>query len=323
VDSSIPSARARRMLALAGVGLVLSPGDAVFAGCETLDSRTLRCLCEDRHAPLLLPVPAAPEDLLYILFTSGSTGDPKGVRVTRRNVEFFLDWLRGLLDTAAGPVLNLASFSFDLSVADLWLSLTCGRCECALEQPLLSDYPALFARISDVAPALAVMTPSFAEVLLADPSFHAARFPTLCELLFCGEPLRPSTVLRLCERFPDLRIVNSYGPTECTVAACGCEISRELAREGALPIGVSGPDSPIVLLNAENRPCADCEVGELVITGERVAAGYLGSERGGFCSFDGRPAYRTGDLGFRRGERLYYSGRVDRQLKIHGFRIEP
>lgn len=233
--------------------------------------------------PLLTPTksrrlrpPACPGDRFYLLFTSGSSGEPKGVAVTRGNAASFLRWERSLLSTAAGPVLSHAAYSFDLSVAGLWLALTSGRCAAVLESELFGDYPALFGRIGEAAPSLAVLTPSFAELLLASPSFAAERFPALRELLFCGEPLRAGTVRRLWARFPGIRIVNSYGPTECTVAVTGCEMEEWMAESGELPVGRSKPGTQIIVRDpSTGRALPDGTAGELVVSGDSVTPGYL------------------------------------------------
>lgn len=193
-----------------------------------------------------------------------------------------------------------------------------------LESELFGDYPALFGRIGEAAPSLAVLTPSFAEMLLASPSFAAERFPALRELLFCGEPLRAGTVRRLWARFPGIRIVNSYGPTECTVAVTGCEMEEWMAESGELPVGRSKPGTQIIVRDpSTGRALPDGTAGELVVSGDSVTPGYLGPAQGGFCTLDGVFSYRTGDLGLCRDGLFYCLGRLDRQIKWHGLRIEP
>ncbi len=323
IDRQHPPLRAARMLTQAKAALLLCAEEVPTVEIPRLWPEQIRAILDDPDLPAAEPVPAAPEDPFYLLFTSGSSGEPKGVVVTRKNVASFLHWERTLLTTVEGPVLGQAAFSFDLSVADLWLSLTGGRCESVLEQPLFSDYPALFEAIEHAAPTLVVLTPSFAELLLASPSFRAERFPALRELLFCGEPLRAPTVRTLLRRFPGLRVINSYGPTECTVAVTGCAIDEAMLQSEPLPIGIPKPGVTVLVTDQALRPLPEGEAGELIVLGDSVAAGYLGSEPGGFCTIKGLAAYRTGDLGYCRNGLLYCTGRVDRQIKWRGLRIEP
>ena len=325
IDRQIPPARAERMLQAAGAGLLLAAGEGfVPSSAAAVGPAALAETAFDPDKEQAAPAAACPGDRFYLLFTSGSSGEPKGVAVTRGNAASFLRWERSLLSTAAGPVLSHAAYSFDLSVAGLWLALTSGRCAAVLESELFGDYPALFGRIGEAAPSLAVLTPSFAELLLASPSFAAERFPALRELLFCGEPLRAGTVRRLWARFPGIRIVNSYGPTECTVAVTGCEMEEWMAESGELPVGRSKPGTQIIVRDpSTGRALPDGTAGELGVSGDSVTPGYLGPAQGGFCTLDGVFSYRTGDLGLCRDGLFYCLGRLDRQIKWHGLRIEP
>ena len=247
--------------------------------------------------------PVLNEDIAYILFTSGSTGVPKGVMVTYLNLENFIEWFTSRPAIAAlypHAVLNQAQFSFDLSVADLYYTLYIG---CTLE--LLQEGIPASAGASRA--ELAIMTPSYADCCLLDECFAARALPCLQTIFFCGEPLRGSTVRRLWQRFPGLRIINAYGPTEATCAISSAEITPDLAAQEVLPIGRESGEAVDITLSAENRIC---------LQGTSVAAGYLN----GAC-FEGR--FLTGDLGHFEKEYLWYDGRCDDQIKYKGYRIEP
>lgn len=247
--------------------------------------------------------PVLNEDIAYILFTSGSTGVPKGVMVTYLNLENFIEWFTSRPAIAAlypHAVLNQAQFSFDLSVADLYYTLYIG---CTLE--LLQEGIPASAGASRA--ELAIMTPSYADCCLLDECFAARALPCLQTIFFCGEPLRSSTVRRLWQRFPGLRIINAYGPTEATCAISSAEITPDLAAQEVLPIGRESGEAVDITLSAENRIC---------LQGTSVAAGYLN----GAC-FEGR--FLTGDLGHFEKKYLWYDGRCDDQIKYKGYRIEP
>ena len=245
----------------------------------------------------------SPEDTAYILFTSGSTGMPKGVAVSYQNIENFIEWfstrpaIAGLYPRA---VLNQAQFSFDLSVADLYYALYTG---CTLE--LQQENTRLSTAGSRA--ELAVMTPSYADFCLMDTEFKAAMLPCLQTVFFCGEPLRCSTVRRLWSRFPGLRIINAYGPTEATCAVCSAEITPDLTEATALPIGMEAGEAVQITIGSDNR---------IYLQGKSVAVGYLNGE-----VFEG--CFAAGDIGHYADGYLWFDGRCDDQIKYKGYRIEP
>ena len=295
----IPPARIKTMLAASGVktAVALSPLPEEIQNGMT-------CLAVPRQGmnSFSLP-PVAQQDIAYILFTSGSTGTPKGVMVTYGNLDNFIGWFTDLPAVAGiypHAVLNQAQFSFDLSVADLYYTLYTG---CTLELP--QEGVPLSACGSRA--ELAVMTPSHADYCLLDEHFAARALPCLQTVFFCGEPLRGGTVRRLWQRFPGLRVINAYGPTEATCAVSAAEITSELAAGETLPIGRDDGEAVNITISVENRIC---------LKGQSVAAGYLNGER-----FDG--SFMTGDLGYFENGYLWYRGRCDDQIKYKGYRIEP
>lgn len=251
----------------------------------------------------------------YRIYTSGTTGAPKGIEVSRGNVENFLAWFRtipAIAETNPRSVLNTARFSFDLSVADIYYSLCTGARLTVIERELSADFPRLFERMRVSGAELAVMTPSFAELCLCDRSFSQELMPSLRTAFFCGEVLKPVTAEKLFARFPKLRIVNAYGPSETCCAVTAAEITREMTGAEALPIGNM----------AHTAGRADIsESGEIVISGGSTARYINGT--GGFGEYGGRRCFFTGDRGEIRGGMLYFGGRMDRQVKIMGCRVEP
>ena len=242
------------------------------------------------------------ERLAYLLFTSGTTGAPKPVGISLRNLESFLHWavtLPGLADSAGETAVGQAAWSFDLSVADLYLALVQGGTHVALTEEEKGDYPALLRRLEACHAALLVTTPTFLRLCLAEPGFSPARLPGLRTVFSCGEALPPAAARRLLDRFPGCTLLNAYGPTEAACAVTAVPITRDMCA-GPLPIGRWGEGAVSVTL----------EEGELILTGESVAP-----------AFGGR--YATGDLGYVKEGLLYWAGRKDHQLKYKGYRIEP
>lgn len=254
------------------------------------------------------------DDAYYIIFTSGSTGKPKGVIVSYKNVDSCVRWLASLIDVRGKVIANQGDFSFDLSVADLYVSLFCGATHLAYEKDC--DEGAV-DRIVRCLPSYAVFTPSFVDLLLLDKRFSAEGVPSLEGIIFCGERLRSITVRRLRERFPMIELINCYGPTEATFAVTGGIVKGEEITLGTAKDGVE-----VVIADKQMAVLPDGEVGEIVIIGDSVADGYLSGESGGFFEYIGRKAYRTGDLGRMVGGELFFSGRADGQIKYKGYRIE-
>ena len=272
------------------------------------------------------------DDTQYIIFTSGSTGAPKGVEVTADDVANFMPWDQGLFEDAAEPhvFLNQALLSFDLSVTELVGALSTGGRVVALTADVCEDARELFSTLASSGVTCWVSTPTFASVCLAEPSFGHELMPALTHFFFCGEPLRPDVVRQLAARFPEATIINAYGPTESTVAVTAMPVSAP-DDASTLPVGVARPGTTLLVLDRETgEPLPRGEVGEVLICGDTVAKGYLNRPDKTAAAFGEREVdgtrvrtYRTGDLG-RVDEDgvLWVSGRIDDQVKVHGFRSE-
>ena len=163
------------------------------------------------------------EDFFYVIFTSGSSGQPKSVPITADNLNHYLAWavtLAGGIRTGA-VFLNQAPYSYDLSVMDLYLSLATGGTVSAVDHNLLRDTGELIRYIRTQGIDYWSSTPSFAELCLDEPAFAETNQMNVSAFLFYGEPLSPETMGRLMERFPEAKIVNTYGLAETTVCDAG------------------------------------------------------------------------------------------------------
>jgi D-alanine--poly(phosphoribitol) ligase subunit 1 len=288
--------------------------------------------------PVAAPHPVKPGDPYYVIYTSGSTGRPKGVQITSSALAGFVDWASTLGDdrVPAGtattrPVwLNQAPFSFDLSVMDLYCALTTGATLHSIDAATVANSRELHDELRSSGISVWVSTPSFADLCLADPAFDASLLPRLGVFLFCGETLSPTTAAALLERFPDAQVVNTYGPTESTVAVTSVAIGPEHLGGGALPVGRAKPGTTILIRDDNAALLPANKPGEIVIAGDTVSIGYLHRPdltEAAFTRVDvdgvATPAYRTGDLGHLDPEgTLYFEGRLDGQIKLHGYRIE-
>lgn len=267
------------------------------------------------------------EDTFYIIYTSGSTGNPKGVQISADNLQSFTDWITNDFPVESGQVfLNQAPFSFDLSVMDLYPCLQSGGTLWTVTKDMINRPKLLFEALKQSNVNVWTSTPSFAQMCLMDPSYSEELLPELSLFMFCGETLPASVARQLKERFPKARVFNTYGPTEATVAVTSIEVTDDvLNKYSSLPVGSEKPETEIVIINEDGKAVQDGEKGEIIITGASVSKGYLGEKaltEKAFFTYNGVPAYRTGDAGYKENGQLFFLGRLDFQIKLHGYRIE-
>lgn len=260
------------------------------------------------------------EDIYYIIYTSGSTGEPKGVQVTYSNINSFINWFSKKINMRNVNVLNQAAFSFDLSVADLYFSLFTGSTINIIDTAAKFDFKELYLNVKNSEVELAVMTPSFADVLLLDDKFNEKYIKKLNTIYFCGEVLPKKTVDRLKKRFKNIRIINSYGPTECTVAVSMIDV--ENISEAILPVGYIKDDINVYVVDSNLEILQDEKKGEILIVGDSVSNGYINKSSEKFIEYNGKKAYLTGDIGYIKDNKLYFVGRIDNQIKYLGYRID-
>lgn len=270
------------------------------------------------------------DDNYYIIFTSGTTGKPKGVQISHDNLLSFTNWMmeaEAFSLPQRPQMLAQAPYSFDLSVMYWAPALAMGGTLFALPRELTLDFKDLFAAIHQLAVGIWTSTPSFAEMAMLSDDFNAETLPNLTHFYFDGEELTVKTAQKLRDRFPEARIVNAYGPTEATVALSAVEVTDEMLTNcKRLPIGYTKADSPTFIMDDEGKKLANGQLGEIIIAGPAVSKGYFNNPertQAAFFEVDGLPAYHTGDLGSMTDEGLLlYSGRMDFQIKFNGFRIE-
>ncbi|WP_390409552.1 D-alanine--poly(phosphoribitol) ligase subunit DltA [Lacticaseibacillus jixiensis] len=252
----------------------------------------------------------------YIIFTSGTTGRPKGVQISHANLLSFVNWMQTFAWPQAVKALVQAPYSFDLSVMSLYPTLVAGGELEVLPARVTANLKDLFETLPKLGMQVWVSTPSFVSICLLDKNFDAAHYPALQQFYFCGEELTHQVAQTLLTRFPQADVYNTYGPTEATVATTAVKITQAvLDQYPRLPIGVAQPDTKISLQHVQDG------IGELYLQGPNVSKGYLNNPDKTQAAFT--PAgYATGDLGYQDGDMWFYSGRTDFQIKLNGYRIE-
>ena len=281
-------------------------------------------------APYELSHPVQGDDNYYIIFTSGTTGKPKGVQISHNNLLSFTNWMitdKEFATPARPQMLAQPPYSFDLSVMYWAPTLALGGTLFALPSAVTQDFKQLFETILSLPIAIWTSTPSFADMALLSDDFNSQKLPQLTHFYFDGEELTVKTAQKLRDRFPQARIINAYGPTEATVALSAVAVTDEMLQNcKRLPIGYTKADSPTFVIDEEGQKVPNGQQGEIIVCGPAVSKGYLNNPEKtaeAFFEFEGLPAYHTGDVGSMTDEGLLlYGGRMDFQIKFNGFRIE-
>ena len=324
IDDALPAQRIERILAVSAAPLTLTPARVAELTARDTGPAPIPRPRSRRRPEGVLPTPDSP---YYIMFTSGSTGDPKGVVITLGCLESFLEWMLAEQAPGEGEVfLNQVPYSFDVSLMDTYVGLVSGGTIVSVTRDGVARPKRLHEVFAASGITIWVSTPSFAQLCLIQRSFNAELLPKLRKLVFCGEVLPPEVASALLDRFPGAEVWNTYGPTEATVATTSIRVDRELlARYSLLPIGRPMPGTRMPVVDEHGREVPPGERGEIIIAGPNVSPGYLGRPdltAKAFFELDGLRAYHTGDWGRYRDGLLFYEGRMDNQIKLHGYRIE-
>ncbi len=270
-------------------------------------------------------------DAAHILFTSGSTGFPKGVVITHANVAAFLDWAVPYFGIQPEDRVSChPPLHFDLSTFDIYGAVTAGA-QIHLVPPELNLLPhrlAAFIRESELTQWFSV--PSILNHMAKSDAVRQNDFPALRRLLWCGEKFPTPGLIYWMRRLPDVSFTNLYGPTEATIASSYYRVPECPATETAeIPIGDACAGEQLLVLDERLKPAPCGETGDLYIGGVGLSPGYWqdGEKTGkAFLANPFDPAgriYKTGDLARVGADGLIYLvGRSDTQIKSRGYRIE-
>ncbi len=347
LDLDHPAERLRAMLEDARPAALLAAGAvpaALAAGPWRLIDLAAETPAIAACGRLPLADSAAPDQLAYVLYTSGSTGRPKGVMVSHAALRSYLLWAAETYAVAEGQGAPLHSpVGFDLTVTSLFAPLLAGRTVTLLpEAPGTEALEAALLEGGDF--SLVKLTPAHVQLLAQSP--RAAELAGRARALVIGGEALLAEHLALWRRAaPGVRLINEYGPTEATVGCCVYEVGPDDPAGGVVPIGRPTPATLLYVLDPRMQPAPVGVPGELYIGGAQLARGYLGrpdltAERfvpnpfgaGGWglgaedaqLKTHSSRLYKTGDrVRWRADGTLEFLGRVDQQIKLRGFRIEP
>lgn len=342
IDPGYPAGRIRHIAGHSEIGILLTERHLMPLAEEAAGGGRIVCLALDDPAGEWLSRPAGeldivsePGDLMTVLYTSGSTGQPKGVMLKHEGYMNRLAWHQKQFRTGPGErIAQKTSCCFDISVWEWFWPLMHGATVCPLDAGTVRNPWKLAEWIRRERINVIHFVPSlFAEFVHAIEDEPIA-FPDLRWIIFSGEALPKPVVRKWTERFGTAtKLANLYGPTEASIDVT-CHVidpDRDLAGDRPIPIGKPIDGAHVKILDDGLREVAPGEIGELWIGGIQLAKGYLKDEAktkeafrpNPFGDVPGDVLYRTGDrASVREDGSIEYHGRLDHQLKIRGYRVE-
>ncbi|RUP34251.1 MAG: amino acid adenylation domain-containing protein [Mycolicibacterium sp.] len=318
-----PADRTEKILATGGVRMALYCGDLAPSWKPSLTVTEALRIGRRAEGPFV-PAATDPHELAYVLFTSGSTGEPKGVEVTHDAAMNTAEFLYGHFDI--GPddrCLALATLECDLSVLDMFATLATGGSIVVVDEPYRRDPDRWAALIAEHGVTVLNFLPGWLEMLV---EVGAGRLDTVRVVLTGGDWVRTAMVRHLQAQAPGVRVAGLGGATETAIHATIFEAGELPDNWSAVPYGVPFTNNACRVVNEAGQDCPDWVAGELWFTGRGIASGYRGradltADR--FVRYAGRTWYRSGDLArYRPDGILEFVGRADHRVKISGYRIE-
>ncbi len=342
LDRRLPGHRLQVMLNQSRAGFLIVVEEDPGAQPPPVNLDGLRVLRVDAASPTVtgpvdrcevVPAVIAPGDPAYVFFTSGTTGVPKGVVGRHNSLSHFLVWQRDNFGITPGDrCAQLTGLSFDVVLRDVFLPLVSGATLCL---PSAEDQAAeqMIGWLAQAGITCAHVVPTLAQSWLEDreDDADAVLATGLRYTFFAGEPLTDQLVARWRQACPHTDIVNLYGPSETTLATCWYAVPAD-PPAGIQPVGAPLPGTQALVLGPGERLCGVGEIGEIVVRSPYRSLGYLHPPTDNQPAFVPNPhtadptdlLYRTGDQGrYRPDGSLEVLGRLDRQVKIRGVRIEP
>jgi aspartate racemase len=331
LDATYPPERLSFMLEDAGVRVLLTQGRLL----ESLQTHKAKVVhLETDWQEIARQVKENPvnettaENLAYVMYTSGSTGTPKGVSIPHRGVARLVKETDYCRMTPGEVFLQFAPISFDASTFEIW--------GCLLNGARLVVFPAHLPSLDELRKT--IQEHRITTLWLTAGLFHQIvedepdSFKHVKQLLAGGDVLSVAHVQKILEKHPECQLINGYGPTESTTFTCCYQVTADWQVGTTVPIGRPVANTQVYLLNRHMEPVAVSEMGELYIAGDGLARGYLNRPEltaekfipNPFSREVGARLYKTGDLArYLADGNIEFHGRIDNQVKVRGYRIEP
>lgn len=267
-----------------------------------------------------------PTDTAYVIYTSGSSGRPKGVEIGHKSLIKICKNINYFSTDSYHRLLHMGSFSFDASVQQIWLTLLNGMTLYIEEDDLLLDME-YFKKYIDLNRITSLIMPTILFNQLG-PSY-ACIFDNIEQLIVGGDILNVKQVESVFNRNKTINIINGYGPTENTIISTFYEISKDFTEREIIPIGKPVSNTNVFLMDFNDKLVPKGFVGEIYLSGDGLAKGYVNNEKEMKKRFIENPynpkerLYKTGDLAkWNNDGDLVYIGRKDNQVKLRGYRVE-
>lgn len=328
LSPELPKERNENIISQAFLRTVIDSSETVlFSKNQVIATKNMRS-----EAAMSAPKNTPDDALAYILFTSGTTGVPKGVPITRGNISGFNDsfWELGFQVDENDRCLQMFELTFDMSVMSYLLPMVKGACIYTIPKDKIK-YSYIFELMEDQELTFAALVPSVIHLLR--PYFDEIDLPKMKYSLFAGEALPLDVTQEWGRCLPNAQIVNMYGPTEDTIVCTHYTYQRNQENKcsnGVLSIGRAMPYNSQIIIDEDNNVLSAGQTGQLCLGGIQLTPGYWNNDEKNkesffYLDYNGKTErfYKTGDL-CKMDEQgdILYLGRIDFQAKIQGFRVE-